>query len=222
MTVYEFLNKLKNKVAENKLKGDLKKNPVKFLGLEHEYRPNSVLIHQETSVLEYINKVGLNRNSNPVFTPCDPHTDERKQTPNDAIENTPQEHKIYQSETGHAIWLMRARLPEIYAINCRTNKMAASTKFDHEANKRLGRHLLVNPREGITFHAGHASFNPITYAYVDASLMDRSISGIAVFIGIPNFKTHENLNGAVLALTKTEPEAVTSTMHSEMIVIERA
>ena len=43
-----LLNKLKNKLAENKLKGDLKKNPVKFLGLEHEYRPNSVLIHQET------------------------------------------------------------------------------------------------------------------------------------------------------------------------------
>ena len=116
---------------------------------------------------------------------------------------------------------MRARYESIYASNQQTRKMQASTKSDSNASKRIGRYLLANPKRGICFHAGDPSFNPITYAYVDASLMEDSISGVAVYIGIPNFETHENLNGAVISFTKKETEKVTSTMHSEMICVER-
>jgi hypothetical protein len=116
---------------------------------------------------------------------------------------------------------MRARYESIYAINQQTRKMQASTKSDSNASKRIGRYFLANPKRGICFHAGDPSFNPITYAYVDASLMDGSISGVAVFIGIPNYETHENINGAVIAFTKKATEKVTSTMLSEMIVVER-
>ena len=216
-----LVNKLKETLAPNKLKGELKIEPKKFLGFEHEYRKNSVLVHQETSILEYIHRLGLNKNSKPVFTPCDERTDDRKESPSAMIDNSPDEHNEYQSETGLLIWLMHVRYASMYAINCRIKKMSKSNKFDSEANKRLARYFLNNAKRGLTFHKGDASFNPLTYAYVDAPLMVHSISGVAVFIGIPNYKTHENLNPAVIAYTKKESEAVTSTMHAELIVVER-
>ena len=215
----ELLKRLAKTLADNKLKGELKQNPEKFLGLKHIYYENTVLVHQDESVLQYINKCGLNPNSKPMFTPMDPNSDERKEKALSTEDSQPTDIKTYQSKTGSLIWLIRCRYDALFPINTRCKNMSAPNVFDDKCCKRLARFFLGEPMKGLTFHMGTPSINPLTYSYVDCSLYVQSVSGVGTFIGLPNFKTHENLNAAVIAFTKTETEAVVSTMHGEILAI---
>jgi hypothetical protein len=62
----------------------------------------------------------------------------------------------------------------------------------------------------------------ITYAYCDASYHERCTSGIAVFIGTPDYITHVNRSAAVICQSKRETSPALSVMEAEMYAICRA
>ena len=101
--------------------------------------------------------------------------------------------------------------------------MAKPRASDFLKAKQLGRYLSSNPTRGLYYHKRRSDDELLwTYAYCDASLYIHSVSGIAVFLGTPDYVTHINLNAAIISQTKQEETKVGSTMHSELLAMGRA
>ena len=198
--------------------------PVKFLGLNYDYTTykGSVLVHQRHNVEQFILSLGL-QDAKPQFTPMDPRIDlngDDDQPP--GVPCNYKEKKLYQSLAGQAIWLLRTRYDACYAINARCRKMAAPDKEDLVLMKRLGRFFKGTPKLGLIFNPSPKNGKiPKTFVYVDCGLRIKTVSGLAGFIGEPDYVRHINLNAAVAAFTQTERAKVTSTMMGEVVSIER-
>ena len=101
--------------------------------------------------------------------------------------------------------------------------MAAPTDEHFLAAKHLGRYIRGSTNRGLTYHKREKGEKLLTYAYSDASLMNsRPISGVVVYLGTPDRETHKNKNAAVIAYTKKEATVTNSTMHAELLALDRA
>ena len=216
-----LFSEMKLALDAGNLKCKVIKKPTKFLGLNYDFGEGMVLIHQEGNVRQLIHSIGLD-NAKPYFTPCDPNfreeeeKDEELQLPTDKAE--------YQSICGQLIWLLQTHYNCYFAINNLCKKMSDPNAGDFLRAKRLCRFFIGRKRQGLRYRRALPSSSraPETYAYCDSGLNLKPVSGVAVFIGEPDYENHNNRNAAVMCQSKSENIAVGSTMHAEMLAIGRA
>jgi hypothetical protein len=190
------------------------------LGISYEYFKTFVLLHQSVSASELVHGCHM-ENANPCFTPMEEGHEHKGdwKNPDDArvVEVHP-----YQVLAGMLIWLLQTRADLCYTINVLCTAMSKPAEGDVKRLKRLARYIKHTLDRGLQYHrALDITVEAISYCYVDASFELTSVSGVALFIGQPDRKTHINKNAAIMFLTKIEKVAVTSTMDAEILAIER-
>jgi hypothetical protein len=123
---------------------------------------------------------------------------------------------------GIGIWHLQVRYDCCFTITILCRPMAKPAQGDVKRLKRLAKYVNHSRKRGLIFRkARDISLAMISYCYVDASFHVGSISGVALFMGRPDFETHNNDSAALMVLTKIERIAVASTMMAEMIAIAR-
>ena len=210
-------------LATHGFTGKLISSPEKFLGLQYEYFENefggrSLLLHQETHAIKFITKLGL-------------ESSQHKNTPLDVNhENIPADDKLldaegkkdYQSCCGDAIWMNRVRYDQLVTVSVLATDMSSPTEHSFTKVKRYARYINSTPRHGLIFHPLRKGEECQTYTYVDSGVKGSfPKSGVALFLGQPDFENHINKNAAVLAFVKKEKTAVMSSMHGEILAIGR-
>lgn len=213
-----FFDEVQTILNNEGLKGAPVEKPSKFLGIQYDYHLNSIHLHQEANILQFIQSMQL-ADAKPSFTPMEEKEgrDEVLNDDDDPLVDLP----TYQSLAGQAIWLLRTRYDCMYTIMSICRDMSKPRQSSFQRCKRLGRYLRGSSQQGLTFHAHTDNSTLNTYAYVDASLYVKSVSGIAVFLGKPNFTHHTNTNAAIICFSKKESLAVSSTMDAELLALER-
>jgi hypothetical protein len=106
-------------------------------------------------------------------------------------------------------------------INNACRAMANPEQSDEVTQQRVGRYIATYPDQGLYFHPKRDNERLLTYCYVDSGVRVKSISGVAAFLGEPDYKDHINDSAAVIAFVKGEHLTVESTMDAEILAIER-
>jgi hypothetical protein len=207
-------------LGDNGLKCTHGENPEKFLGISYKYYDNYVLLHQSASANKFAHDMRMDEAA-PAFTPMEvgnSHLEEWIDI-NDA---RPVPVREYQVVMGEGIWLFQCRYDVCFALTICCTKMCKPTEGDVKRLKRVAKYINCTRERGLIFRrARDVSLPMISYCYVDASFGIKSISGVAMFLGRPDFETHINDSAALMVLTKIERIAVSSTMEAEMLAIER-
>jgi hypothetical protein len=204
-------------LAAQGLEGKPIRNPTQFLGIGYKYAEDgSVLAHQRNNILQLIATLNL-QEAKPCSSPIDPQREEEIEPD----ESTPTPKTIYQSICGQAIWLLQTRHDSAYTIQRLCRKMSNPSEKDYAAAKRFGRYLVGTIEAGLTYHPRIHQEQLQTYCYVDASFFGRCTSGIAVFLGEPDYITHINRSAAIICQSKRESSPAISTMEAELYAICR-
>jgi hypothetical protein len=200
------------------------RNPPKFLGVCYKYdykNVGSIFAYQHSNIQQLLHSMGM-LEANGCVTPIDPNDNDEKMSEDDAI---PIPITPYQSICGQLIWILRTRPDCAYSVNKRCRNMAAPTKKDNRGAKRIARYLKATENLGLTYHPQRydVKASMSTYCYCDAALDGgRSTSGIALFLGVPDYINHTNRSAAVIFQSKREPTVSQSSMEAELRAIHRA
>ncbi|UYV67852.1 hypothetical protein LAZ67_5002251 [Cordylochernes scorpioides] len=119
-----------------------------FLGIEIERQPDgSIFINQKAYIKRILEKFNMSQ-ANKVGTPTDNST-----VPGEAeiLENVP-----FREAIGSLMHLSYLTRPDItFALNKVSQKLAAPTKYDWEAVKRIFKYLVGTTEYGIMYQKGH-------------------------------------------------------------------
>ncbi|UYV75773.1 hypothetical protein LAZ67_13001293, partial [Cordylochernes scorpioides] len=119
-----------------------------FLGIEIERQPDgSIFINQKAYIKRILEKFNMSQ-ANKVGTPTDNST-----VPGEAeiLENVP-----FREAIGSLMHLSCLTKPDItFALNKVSQKLAAPTKYDWEAVKRIFKYLVGTTEYGIMYQKGH-------------------------------------------------------------------
>ncbi|UYV71230.1 hypothetical protein LAZ67_8002295 [Cordylochernes scorpioides] len=145
-----------------------------FLGIEIERQPDgSIFINQKAYIKRILEKFNMSQ-ANKVGTPTDNST-----VPGEAeiLENVP-----FREAIGSLMHLSCLTRPDItFALNKVSQKLAAPTKYDWEAVKRIFKYLVGTTEYGIMYQKGHKvgvleSFSDADFAGDPETI--RSTSGV--------------------------------------------
>lgn len=213
------LKKVENILNDNGLKGKMQQNPSKFIGTEYDYHEDgSITCHQSQHVIKTLSEMGM-MNVNSIATPMDPNY-ERIMDEEVVSESRIRE---YQVNCGNLIWLLRYRFDIAFAVQTACSVMSKPTESDFKLIKRIARYLRGQIHRGITYRPPTIkNANLRTYAYVDSAIKaPYPISGIALFLGVPDFDNHINRSAAVIVQVKKEKVVALSSMDGEIMAIIR-
>ena len=93
--------------------------------------------------------------------------------------------KLYQSCAGQAIWILQTRFDIILVYICPA--MSKPTVWHFKLLARLARYLLANPKRGLVYRPRAPGQEFKTYIYCDGALNIKADTGVALFLGEPDF-----------------------------------
>lgn len=222
-----LLSEIVEALNNNNIETTIQENTDKHLGIEYERdsKTGTITHHQENYCKKFLASLRIEDATRPRLTPMNPDygREDDHWAPNNERTNANDydTHKVYQGWCGQAIWMLQSKPYESFAINSLCRRMHASSKEDSKAMMNFGRYLLSNPSRGMSWHRGPEGKRPRIYAYTDASLYHMPVSGVAVFLGEPDFKTHINPSAAIICFSKRENLAVTSVFEAELMAMAR-
>ncbi|UYV78997.1 hypothetical protein LAZ67_17000580, partial [Cordylochernes scorpioides] len=175
-----------------------------FLGIEIERQPDgSIFINQKAYIKRILEKFNMSQ-ANKVGTPTDNST-----VPGEAeiLENVP-----FREAIGSLMHLSCLTRPDItFALNKVSQKLAAPTKYDWEAVKRIFKYLVGTTEYGIMYQKGHKvgvleSFSDADFAGDPETR--RSTSGVVCKLA----------GGAISWLSQKQRSVSLSTTEAELVV----
>ncbi|UYV60529.1 hypothetical protein LAZ67_1001422 [Cordylochernes scorpioides] len=174
-----------------------------FLGIEIEWQPDgSIFINQKAYIKRILEKFNMSQ-ANKVGTPTDNST-----VPGEAeiLENVP-----FREAIGSLMHLSCLTRPDItFALNKVSQKLAAPTKYDWEAVKRIFKYLVGTTEYGIMYQKGHKvgvleSFSDADFAGDPETR--RSTSGVVCKLA----------GGAISWLSQKQRSVSLSTTEAELV-----
>ncbi|UYV63705.1 hypothetical protein LAZ67_2005372 [Cordylochernes scorpioides] len=174
-----------------------------FLGIEIERQPDgSIFINQKAYIKRILEKFNMSQ-ANKVGTPTDNST-----VPGEAeiLENVP-----FREAIGSLMHLSCLTRPDItFALNKVSQKLAAPTKYDWEAVKRIFKYLVGTTEYGIMYQKGHKvgvleSFSDADFAGDPETR--RSTSGVVCKLA----------GGAISWLSQKQRSVSLSTTEAELV-----
>ncbi|UYV77084.1 hypothetical protein LAZ67_14003178 [Cordylochernes scorpioides] len=174
-----------------------------FLGIEIEQQPDgSIFINQKAYIKRILEKFDMSQ-ANKVGTPTDNST-----VPGEAeiLENVP-----FREAIGSLMHLSCLTRPDItFALNKVSQKLAAPTKYDWEAVKRIFKYLVGTTEYGIMYQKGHKvgvleSFSDADFAGDPETR--RSTSGVVCKLA----------GGAISWLSQKQRSVSLSTTEAELV-----
>ncbi|UYV80580.1 hypothetical protein LAZ67_19000797 [Cordylochernes scorpioides] len=174
-----------------------------FLGIEIERQPDeSIFINQKAYIKRILEKFNMSQ-ANKVGTPTDNST-----VPGEAeiLENVP-----FREAIGSLMHLSCLTKPDItFALNKVSQKLAAPTKYDWEAVKRIFKYLVGTTEYGIMYQKGHKvgvleSFSDADFAGDPETR--RSTSGVVCKLA----------GGAISWLSQKQRSVSLSTTEAELV-----
>ncbi|XP_030945775.1 uncharacterized protein LOC115970250 [Quercus lobata] len=149
-----------------------------FLGLQIDYTPSGLFVHQTKYTLDLLNKFSMS-GCKPCKTPCSPNA-------HLLANDSPLLHDptFYRSLVGALQYLTFTRPDISFAVQQACQFMSSPTSNHLQAAKRILRYLQGSIHQGLAFTPGPLTLSAYSDADWAGDPMDKkSISGILVFLG---------------------------------------